>query len=84
MFFGAGLWIYLGCTRARDGVGRYGFGALSAFVFFSWLSTLFTGPPPSVTALAWGGIAMGLMAPRGWWTDNHRAMIDAAQIGASQ
>jgi hypothetical protein len=47
LFFGAGLWIYLGCTRARDGVGRYGFGALSALRFFGWLSTLFTVPRPA-------------------------------------
>ena len=34
LFFGAGLGIYLSCTRARDRVGRYGFWSLIAFSFF--------------------------------------------------
>ena len=72
--FGAGLWIYLSCTRARDNAGRYGFWALAAFLFFGWLSTLFAGAPPGVTALAWGGMAMWLVAPWGWWADSHRAI----------
>jgi hypothetical protein len=73
--FGAGLWIYLGCTRARDNSGRYGFWALAAFLFFGWVSTLFAGAPPNVTALAWGGIAMWLTAPWGRWADRHRAVV---------
>lgn len=73
-FFGAGLWVYLGCTRARDNTGRYGFWALITFLFFGWVSTLFAGAPPSVTALAWGGIAMWLTAPWGWWADRHRTV----------
>jgi hypothetical protein len=70
--FGAGLWIYVSCTRARDSSGRYGFWTLVAFLFFGWLSTLFAGAPPNVTALAWGGIAMWLTAFWGWWADKHR------------
>ena len=72
---GAGLWIYLGCTRARDNAGRYGFWALAAFLFLGWLSTLFAGAPPGVTALAWGGIAMWLVVPWGWWADRHRTIV---------
>ncbi len=74
LFFGVGLWIYLSCTRARDKVGRYGFWALIAFLFFGWLSTLFAGAPPNVTSLAWGGMVMWLTAPWGWWVDRHRAV----------
>ncbi len=73
--FGAGLWIYLSCTRARDKGGRYGFWALAAFLFLGWLSTLFAGAPPGVTALAWGGIAMWLVVPWGWWADRHRTIV---------
>jgi hypothetical protein len=73
--FGAGLWIYLVCTRARDNAGRYGFWALAAFLFFGWVSTLFAGAPPNVTALAWGGIAMWLTVPWGWWADRHRTVV---------
>jgi hypothetical protein len=73
--FSAGLWIYLVCTRARDNAGRYGFWALAAFLFFGWVSTLFAGAPPNVTALAWGGIAMWLTVPWGWWADRHRTVV---------
>lgn len=73
--FGAGLWIYVSCTRARDSSGRYGFWALVAFLFFGWLSTLFAGAPPNVTSLAWGGMAMWLTAPWGWWADKHRTAV---------
>ncbi len=73
--FGAGLSMYLGCTRARDNAGRYGFWALIALLFFGWVSTLLAGAPPNVTALAWGGIAMWLTAPWGWWADRHRTVV---------
>jgi hypothetical protein len=75
--FGAGLWIYLGCTRARDNAGRYGFWTLVAVLFFGWLSTLFAGAPPGVTALAWGAIAMWLVVPWGWWADSHRMLVSS-------
>lgn len=75
--FGAGLAIYLGCTHARDNIGRYGFWALIAFLFLGWASSLFAGAPPSATALAWGGIAMWLTAPWGWWADRHRLFIES-------
>jgi hypothetical protein len=77
LFFGGGLAIYLSCTRARDYVGRYGFWALIAFLFFGWVSALFAGAPPKVTDLAWGGIAMWLTVPWGWWADRHRVFIES-------
>jgi drug/metabolite transporter superfamily protein YnfA len=84
LLFGAGLWIYLGCTRARDNVGRYGLWALIALLFFGWLSTLFAGAPPGVASLAWGGMAMWLTAPWGWWVDRHRAIADSTQADSTQ
>jgi drug/metabolite transporter superfamily protein YnfA len=72
LFFGAGLWIYLSCTRVRDNAGRYGFWALIALLFFGWVSTLFAGAPPNVTSIAWGGLTMLLTVPWGWWADKHR------------
>ena len=79
LFFGTGLGIYLSCTCARDNTGRYGFWSLIAFLFFGWVSSLFAGAPPNLAALAWGGLAMGLTAPWGWWADRHRAVIEVAQ-----
>jgi hypothetical protein len=72
LFFGAGVWIYLRCTRASDNVGRYGFWAFIGFLFFGWLSTLFAGAPPNLASIAWGGMAMSLTAIWGWWADKHR------------
>jgi len=74
--FGAGVWIYVSCTRSRDNIGSYAFWALTGFLFFGWVSTLFAGAPPNVTSLAWGGLAMVLTAPWGWWADKHRT-VDA-------
>jgi hypothetical protein len=79
LFFGAGLGIYLSCTRARDNTGRYAFWALIAFLSFGWVSTLFAGTPPNVAALAWGGIAMWLTVPWGGWADRHRAFVESSQ-----
>ncbi len=76
LFFGSGVGIYVACTRARDNAGGYGFWGLIAFLFLGWVSTLFAGAPPSVAALAWGGIAMCLTAPWGWWADRHRVAIE--------
>ena len=78
-FFGAGLWIYVSCTRPRDNAGRYGFWALIAFLVLGWASSLFAGAPPSVVALAWGGIAMLLTVSWGGWADRHRAVIGSSQ-----
>ncbi len=75
LFFAVGVGMYLGCTRPRDNAGRYGLWALVVFLFAGWVSTLFAGAPPSVTALAWGGIAMWLTVPWGGWADRHRAAI---------
>jgi hypothetical protein len=74
LILGAGLFVYLGTTRAKDAAGRYGFWALIALLFFGWVSTLFAGAPPSVDAIAWGGLVMWITVPWGWWADSHRAL----------
>ena len=75
LVFGGGAWIYVRTTRASDNIGQYAFAALAAFLFLGWVATLFSGPPPSIRALAWGGITMGLTLPWAWWTDRHRRVI---------
>jgi hypothetical protein len=75
LIFGAGLWAYLDSTRARDSVGGYGFWALMALLFFGWVSTLFGGPPPSITAMAWGAMTMWLTVPWACWADAHRKTL---------
>ena len=75
LIFGTGLWIYVKTTRARDAVGRYGFWALIALLVAGWISSMAAGPPPSVSALAWGGSAMWLTVAWGWWVDSHRTVV---------
>jgi len=72
IIFVAGVWIYLNSTQPRDKVGRYGFWSLAVFVLLAWISTLFAGAPPSVPALAWGGMSIWLLVLWGWWADRHR------------
>jgi membrane-bound metal-dependent hydrolase YbcI (DUF457 family) len=69
----AGLWIYLKTTRARDAVGRYGFGALIALLVASYGASLFSPPPPTTTALGIGGLLFGwLFVVWAGWGDKHR------------
>ena len=72
LFFFGGVWIYLRATRARDNAGRYGLWSLLALWFFGWVSTLFSGAPPNVTSLAWGGMTMWITVPWAGWADRHR------------
>lgn len=73
--FVAGVAIYLRATRARDRVGRWAFGGLVALLAAAYLSDRFGGPPPpSPAAVAWVGVAAGvLLVPWAHWADRHRA-----------
>jgi hypothetical protein len=72
--FGAGLWIYLSTTRAKDRIGLFSFGALMAFLVLGYVASLFAGAPPSPKALALGALAMWLVVPWSWWADEHREL----------
>ncbi len=73
LMFLAGLWLYLRATRARDRVGRYGFWGLAALLLLSYISSLFAGVPPTVRAIAIGGIVFGwLFVVWAGWADKHR------------
>jgi hypothetical protein len=63
LFFGAGVWIYLSSTHARDNVGRYGLWSMIGLLFFGWITTLFAGVPPDVRSVAWGALTMWLTVP---------------------
>jgi len=71
--FVAGVAIYAGVTRARDGIGRYGFWTLVVVLAGSYVSSLFAPPPQNMTALATFAIIFGwLFVLFGWWVDRHR------------
>ncbi len=76
LMFVAGLWIYLRTTRARDGAGRYGLWALLALLVLSYVASLFAGTPPTVRAIAIGGIIFGwLFVAWAAWADRHREAV---------
>lgn len=70
--FGAGIYVYLRCTRALDRIGSYAFWALMALLAASYFGATFGPPPPSVEVLAATSLAGYLMALWGWWIDRHR------------
>jgi hypothetical protein len=76
--FVVGAGIYASSTRAKDAIGRYAFWAFVVFLFLGWVGTLRAGAPPTVSALAWGGLSMWLMVLWAWWADRHREVIGEA------
>jgi hypothetical protein len=72
--FGAGIWLYVRATRARDRVGRYAFLAYVVLLLVTYVSSSFSGPPASVGEIAWPGLIAGVvMLSWAWWFDRHRA-----------
>jgi hypothetical protein len=72
LMFAAGLLIYLGTTRARDGVGRWAFWALMAFYLVVYVTNTFGPPPPDVRTVAWMTLSMWLLPLWAGWADAHR------------
>jgi hypothetical protein len=73
VMFAVGLWLYAASTRARDGVGRYGFWAFVALLLLSYYGSLFSPPPSNERAFAIGGIVFGwLFVVWAGWGDKHR------------
>jgi hypothetical protein len=71
--YGVGLWLYIGATRPRDAIGRWGFWTLVVFLLAVYLASVFGPPPPSVGAIWATGIAGGAILVA-WlsWVDRHR------------
>jgi membrane-bound metal-dependent hydrolase YbcI (DUF457 family) len=73
--------IYMKATRARDGIGRWGFGAMIVVLLGMYVSTLFAPPPTDMTAIAFFGIVFGwLFVLFGWWVDRHREPLYDATL----
>jgi membrane-bound metal-dependent hydrolase YbcI (DUF457 family) len=76
--YAVGLWVYLRATRARDGIGRWGFLSLAVFLVIVYVASIGTAPP-SVLALAFSALAgIVLLTVWSWWADRHRAPRGAA------
>jgi hypothetical protein len=71
--FAAGLWLAASATRARDAVGRWGFGGLAALLLLIYAANVTAPPPPSMTAVGWAGAIGGaLFVGLAAWVDRHR------------
>ena len=71
--FVAGVWVYASSTRARDGVGRWGFVGLTALLAVAYVANLASPPPPSVNALIITAIIGAILTMvLTWWVDRHR------------
>ncbi|HXY69720.1 MAG TPA: hypothetical protein VEH62_09740 [Gemmatimonadales bacterium] len=77
--FAAGVALYAGATRARDGVGRYGLWALVALLVVLYVASLLPGAPPTPGQFAVIGMLLTVvMLGLGAWVDRHRE--PAAQV----
>jgi len=70
--FAIGLVLYLRETAPRDRVGSVGLWSLVGFMVVVYLASVFSSPPPTVTALAWTAESMWLLVVWGYWIDKHR------------
>lgn len=70
--FVVALWLYTRSTRARDAIGRWGLAGLIALSGTVWITQPWSPPPPSPTAIAWGGLVMFLLPVWAGWIASHR------------
>jgi len=82
VMFAVGVWLYTLTTRARDRIGRYACAAYVGLLLVLYIGDRFGGPPPSVVAIAWSGIAASaILIPWAGWFDHHRALRDVSAAG---
>jgi hypothetical protein len=68
-----GIWHYRRARPRADGVGRWALVGLLVLTTVIWASQPWLPPPPSATAVAWGGLALWLLPLWGRWVDTHRS-----------
>jgi hypothetical protein len=79
LLYAAGLFIYVRATRPKSGAGRWGFMSLAVVLFLIYLANLFSGAPPSVTAIGIAGLLGGLVfLAWAWFADRGREPVAVA------
>jgi len=69
----AGVAFYVRAAPARDRTGSIAFWGLIGILVLAYFANAFGPPPPSVDAIAIGGIAgAALFTALAWWADRHR------------
>ncbi len=69
---GAGLWLYVRGSAARDRIGRWALVGLVALTGVVWVTQPWSPPPPSAAAVAWGALILWLLPPWARWIEAHR------------
>jgi hypothetical protein len=71
--FAVGLGLALSATRARDGIGRWGFLGLAVLLLATYAANTAGPPPPSMEAVGWAGVIGGILfLALAAWIDRHR------------
>ncbi len=71
--FAIGLGLAVSATRARDGIGRWGYLGLALLLLLIYAGNAAGSPPPDLAAVAWVGIVGGpLLIALAAWVDHHR------------
>jgi membrane-bound metal-dependent hydrolase YbcI (DUF457 family) len=73
--FVVGVRFYLAGSQAVDRTGHWALYGLLVFLVLAYIGAAFGPLPPSVPAIAWTGLAGGLVTGAlGYWIDRHRTM----------
>jgi len=74
------LALYQRGTRPIDAIGKWGYGSFVLVITMIYVANLVGPPPPSVRALAWVALGLGLFLLWAAWFDRHRRPVGAAPM----
>jgi hypothetical protein len=78
--FALGAWLYARITTPRDRAGRWAFRGLIAFLLLVHVGNALGPPPPNITAVAFGGLAIWLLVWWAAWADGHRRAMTGESV----
>lgn len=74
---GAGFWLYVGSSSARDRIGRWALVALVTVTGLVWVTQPWAPLPESAVAVASGALVLWLLPPWARWIEAHRTSRNA-------